>query len=215
MKNKKILVVFTAFFLVLLFFIGSNFYKSYEREKLGFLAQENASLFIRDYSPTIGADDAKVFLVEFLDPACETCRTFYPFVKKLLSDNPGKIKLIVRYAPFHQGSPDVVRILEAARLQGKYWETLKFLFDYQSKWVRHHKAQVDQVWEILPELKLDIERLKKDMNTPNVIKIVEQDIRDAETLGVRKTPGFFINGNPLKRFGYEQLRNAIEDELRN
>ena len=65
----------------------------------------------------MGPDDAKVVLVEFLDPECEACRAFHPFVKQLMADYSGKIKLVVRYAPFHGSSKYVVRVLEAARLR--------------------------------------------------------------------------------------------------
>ncbi|NMG42229.1 thioredoxin domain-containing protein [Aromatoleum toluvorans] len=34
------------------------------------------------HSPTLGKADAPVVIVEFLDPACETCRAFYPRVKE-------------------------------------------------------------------------------------------------------------------------------------
>ena len=120
---KYILVGLSCVVLGLIFFIGNAYYQGKQVEKYGFLADKNAELFIRDHSPTIGSDDAKVFLVEFMDPACETCASFSPFVKKIMDANPGKIKLVLRYAPFHDGADNFVKILEAARMQGKYWET--------------------------------------------------------------------------------------------
>jgi hypothetical protein len=80
------------------------------------LAQENAPTFVRGYSQTLGSDDAKVYLVKFSDPACETCSAFHPFVKKLMAVNQGKIKLVIRYAPFHDGADYFVKILI-----GKLW----------------------------------------------------------------------------------------------
>lgn len=214
MKNKKILIAFTALFLVIIYFTGTNLYKNYKKETLGFLAKENIELFIRDYSPSLGPENAPVYLVEFLDPECGTCREFYPFVKQLMSEYPGKIKLIVRYAPFHKNSKFVVKILEAARMQGKYWETLELLFQYQPKWGDHHNPQPHLVWSFLPEINLDIDKIKKDMNDPKIAAIIEQDIKDSKKLDVKLTPTFFVNGNPLKSFGYQQLREAIEDEIK-
>ena len=92
----------------------------------------------RDYAPTAGPSDAKVQIVEFLDPACETCRSFYPFVKTMMAANPDKIRLSVRYAPFHDGSEFVVKVLEAANKQGKYWEALEALLAAQSNWAMNH-----------------------------------------------------------------------------
>ena len=63
--------------LVFGFMFASSYYKGKQVEKFDFLAQENASIFVRDHSQTLGTDDAKVYLVEFMDPACETCAAFF------------------------------------------------------------------------------------------------------------------------------------------
>ena len=63
--------------------------------------------------------------MEFFDPSCEACRAFYPIVKSLVNSSFGQVRLVVRYAPLHQGSDTAVKILEAAREQGKYWQALE------------------------------------------------------------------------------------------
>jgi protein-disulfide isomerase len=210
---KKQVVLFSGIFLVLLFVLGGYFYKSQQAKKLGFLAQEHAELFVRDHSPTLGSDTAKVYLVEFMDPACETCSAFSPFVKKLLADNPDRIKLVIRYAPFHDGADYFVKILEAARKQGKYWETLDIMYQSQPYWASHHNPQPQLAWHFLPSVGLDLEKLRSDMNDPAIAQIIAQDLADAKTLNVTKTPGFFVNGKPLVTFGHLQLQQLIEAEL--
>lgn len=210
---KYVLVGLTCVLLVLAFVVGSSYYKGQQVEKYGFMAEKNAELFIRDHSPTLGSDDAKVFLVEFMDPACETCAAFAPFIKKIMNANPGKIKLVLRYAPFHDGADNFVKILEAARMQGKYWETLDVMFKTQGTWANHGHWQPERLWEFLPQVGLDIERLKKDMHDPAIAKIIEQDMADVKALNVQKTPGYFVNGKPLQTFGYQQLFDLIKAEF--
>jgi len=210
---KYVLVGLTCVLLVLAFIGGSSYYKGQQAEKIGFLAEKNAELFVRDHSPTLGSDDAKVFIVEFMDPACETCAAFAPFIKQAMAANPGKIKLVLRYAPFHDGADNFVKILEAARMQGKYWETLELMFKTQHIWASHHNYQPERLWEVLPRTGLDIERIKKDMHSPAIAKIIEQDMADVKTLNVQKTPGYFVNGRPLQQFGYKQLAQLIQSEL--
>ena len=70
---------------------------------------------------------AKVHIVEFLDPACETCALFFPMVKQWMAEVPGDIRLSVRHVAFHSGADYAVRILEASRKQDKYWQTLEAL----------------------------------------------------------------------------------------
>lgn len=177
--------------LIGLFVFGANNYKNYESKRLGFLARENASLFIRDYSPQYGAGDAKVYLTEFLDPECESCRSFYPEVKNLLKDFEGKVKLVVRYAPFHRNSAMAIKALEASKNQGKYWEALELLFKYQPVWGSHHNPQPDLMFDYLPEIGIDVDKLKSDMKNPEFDKIIAQDLSDLKQLNVRGTPTFF------------------------
>lgn len=210
---KYVLVGLTGVFLVLAFIGGNAYYKGLQIEKYGFMAEENSELFVRDHSPTLGSDDAKVFIVEFMDPACETCAAFEPFIKQAMAANPGKIKLVLRYAPFHDGADNFVKILEAARLQGKYWETLDAMFKTQHIWASHHNYQPQRLWEVLPRVGLDIEQIKKDMHSPAIAKIIEQDMADVKALNVQKTPGYFVNGKPLQQFGYRQLAQLIQSEL--
>lgn len=200
--------------LFLVFVFASSYYQRQQAEKFGFMAQENASTFVRDHSQTLGSDDAKVYLVEFMDPACETCAAFSPLVKQIMNANPGKIKLVLRYAPFHHGAEDFVKILEAARKQGKYWETLNVMYKSQPQWASHHNPQPQRLWQFLPMAGLDIEQIKKDMNDPAIARLIEQDIADAKTLNVRKTPGYFVNGKPLQTFGYQQLQQLVQSEIK-
>ncbi|MBW2602528.1 MAG: thioredoxin domain-containing protein [Deltaproteobacteria bacterium] len=210
---KYVIFGVSCLVLIFLFVFGSSYYKGKQVEKFGFLAQENASIFVRDHSQTLGADDAKVYLVEFMDPACETCAAFSPLVKKIMAANPGKIKLVLRYAPLHEGADYFVKILEAAKKQGKYWETLEVMYRTQRYWASHHNPQPQRVWQFLPMAGLDIDQIKKDMKDPAIAKLLEQDIADSKTLNVRKTPGFFVNGKPLQTFGYKQLQELVQSEI--
>ena len=204
----------TVLVLILAFMIGSSYYKGKQAEKIDFLAQENAELFVRSHSQTLGSDDAKVYLIEFMDPACETCAAFSSFVKQIIVTNPGKIKLVLRYAPFHEGADYFVKILEAAKKQGKYWETLNVMYKTQPYWTRHHVAQPDKIWQFLPQAGVNVEQIREDMNDPAIARLIDQDLADAKTLNVRKTPGFFVNGKPLQTFGSKQLLKMVESELR-
>lgn len=51
------------------------------------------------------------------------------------------------------------------------------------------------------------------MKRPEIDAAIKQDIADGKTLGVNQTPDFFVNGKPLKKFGYKELQELIESEL--
>ena len=213
---KKQHLVWIAGLLLVVFFIAATlFYDGQKATQRSDVANENASVLVRDYSPVKGQPDAKVTIVEFFDPACETCSAFYPFVEQLMEANPGRIKLVLRYTPFHDGSDYAVKILEAARLQGKYWETLEAAFASQSAWASHGHPQPEKLWAYLGNTGLDIEQAKKDMHSSEITDRIRQDLADARQLQVTKTPGYFVNGKPLVQFGRKQLQNLVEAEVRN
>ena len=211
--KQKYLVVFSAFFLLLAFVAGALLYRSEQSKTAAQAYQRDKSTFVRAYSPTLGNPGAKVEIVEFFDPACGTCKEFSPLVKKLMAAHPGKIRLFARYAPFHNGSDYVVKILAAAEKQGKFWETLEAVFAAQSSWAPQHRPQPELVWSYIGGVGLDIRRLRQDMNAPEIEKIIQQDLADARTLNVKATPEFFVNGKPMPSFGYEQLKDLVEGAL--
>ncbi len=214
MKNKYLITGSVLVVALLAFFAGKYFVSESKQQKSSFLAQENAQLFIRDHAYRIGPDDAKVHLVEFMDPECESCRMMHPEVKNILKAYEGKIQLIIRYAPFHHNSKMVVQILEAARKQGKYDEVLDVLFHYQPIWGDHHNPRPELIWAYLNNVEgLDIDQVRIDMNSPEIAEIIAKDIEDGKALDVRATPTFFVNGRPLPRFGVSYLRDLIQEEM--
>jgi len=212
MKRQALLVVaLVGLFLMLLF--GTLAYMSAQNEQPAPEPERKRENLVRLHSPTLGRADAPVVIVEFLDPACGTCRDFYPFVKKMMAANPDRIRLVLRYAPFHKGSDKVVAVLEAARRQGKFWPALEALLARQSEWVIDHRAQVELVWKPLEGLGLNLEQMRADMGSPETARVIAQDLDDVRALEVTQTPEFFVNGEPLPSFGYEQLKALVDQAL--
>ena len=177
-------------------------------------AQGQAANLVRPHSPVLGPEGAKVTIVEFTDPACETCAAFAPFLKAYMARYPGRVRLVLRYAPFHEGADAAVRVLEAARAQGKLWETLDLLYREQGAWTVSHRVEADRILELVPRVPLDMARLRADMADPRIDAIIQQDLADARALAVTGTPGIFVNGKPLEPFGAQEFRKLIGSELR-
>jgi protein-disulfide isomerase len=213
MKQKTLFIV--AVGCMLLGFILAALLYNVEREVPdGMVPEADRAALVRMHSPALGRADAPVVIVEFLDPACETCAAFYPLVKQIMAANPDRIRLVLRYAPFHKGSDQVVAALEAARRQGKFWPALESLLAAQSDWTRNHAVQVERIWPHLERAGLNLQQLRADMEAPGVAGVIEQDLLDAQTLKVNKTPDFFVNGRALPSFGFEQLKMLVDEVLR-
>ena len=212
--NRRNIFIAVAAALLLAFVAATLFYRSEKAQSSQLATAKNQPALASEQSPKFGNPAARVHIVEFMDPACGTCAAFFPEVEKLMAANPDRIRLSIRHLPFHNGSDQVVRILEASRVQGKYLPTLEALYASQDRWVVNHVVQADQVWPTLGGVGLDLERIRNDMNAPAVSRRMEQDMADAKALGVAQTPEFFVNGRPLPSFGLEQLRELVGEELK-
>ncbi len=211
--NRKAVFAGAIAVLVLVFGGAVATYRHVQATEAAQAAVRNQTYLVRDGGPELGPRSARVHIVEFMDPACSTCREFSPLVKAMLKAHPGDIRLSIRHVAFHPGSEEAVRAMEAARLQDKYWETTSALFAAQDRWVINHRAVSQQIWAVLATVGLDLDRLRRDMESPEVGRRIAQDALDARILNVTQTPEFFVNGKPLPSFGYEQLNDLVRAAL--
>lgn len=207
--------------------IGANYYRrSVQNERITTNSNSNKSTvnaenLIRQDSPTLGAADAPVTMVEFLDPECESCAAFAPVVKKILKDYDGKIRLVVRYMPLHPNSLSAATFTEAAGEQGKYWQAQEMLFQKQPEWGTKHGPQTSAPADInalfkkyATELGLDTKKMDAAFAENRYQEKLQRDLKDGQALEVRQTPTFFVNGRKLARFSEADLRALIDDELK-
>jgi protein-disulfide isomerase len=178
---------------------------------------------VRPDSPVLGAADAPVTMVEFLDPECESCAMFSPTVKKILSQYDGKVRLVVRYMPLHPNSLRAATLTEAAGEQGKYWQMQELLFQKQPEWGTKHgpasastpPADINALFEkYAMELGLDLGRVNSAVRENRFQAKLDRDLKDGQTLGVRQTPTIFVNGRKLARLSETDLRAMIDEELK-
>ena len=211
--KKNHIVIATVFVMGLLFALAAYFYNAQQLEMKNKLAAQHANALTPPHAIKKGNPQAKVTIVEFLDPACGTCKQFHPIIEDLLKKYPDKINLVVRYAPLHPGSDQMIAILEAVRKQEQFWNVLDMMFESQEYWAINHQAKPELFWGVLKGYGFDVARIQQDMQDPAIAKIIEQDLADGKLLGATKTPTFFVNGKPLSRFGYEQLMSLVQSEL--
>ena len=168
------------------------------------------SLLIRPHSLSQGPADAKVTIVEFMDPQCEACAAMHPVMKRLMKEYQGRVRLVTRYMPFHPHALYAASLLEEARESGKYERAVDIFFERLHDWGGHHDAKPELLVEYMKEIGID----KMRANEAYVVKKhgakVKQDEEDGRKLGVNRTPTFFINGVMLSEIGYEPLKEGIE-----
>lgn len=177
------------------------------------LSPEVLARLVRPHSPILGVSKAPVTVVEVLDPACEACRAFAPVVHQLLFLYPEDVRVVVRYADFHPGSAEAIRLLEAARKQGKFEPMLDALFERQQEWASHSAPDTARIWQIAGEIGVNVAKARKDAVAASVDEVLRIESEDLVAIKVERTPTFFVNGKPLPSFGDRQLLDLVASEV--
>lgn len=97
----------------------------------------------------------------------------------------------------------------------------EMLFERQHEWADLHgqpaaferppaRASFDHY---ASSLELDMNKLRESVAHIRHQEKVARDMRDGESLGVKKTPSFFVNGRMLMQFSVEDFRRLVTEQL--
>jgi protein-disulfide isomerase len=150
--------------------------------------KQNADAIFRSPGDfALGNPDASVTLVEFLDYNCGYCKKSLPTVEKLIESDKDLRIVFKEFPILSPGSVVAAKAAIAARKQDKYWEL-------HQAFMRFAGAKDEAtVLAIAEKTGLDMDRLKKDMEAPEVAEILSANTQLARTIGVEGTPGFIVD----------------------
>ena len=157
-------------------------------------------------APVLGNPDGDVTVVEFFDYNCPYCKRAMAEVQGLIAADPD-VRLVYREWPIlGEGSVFAAKAALAAREQGKYEEFHWALMGMQGR------AEEASVLRVAEEIGLDVERLRADMDAPEIEEHIATSMQLTQALGFNGTPSFVIGDNLIPGFvEEEQLRSAVDD----
>lgn len=168
-----------------------------------------------------GKADSKVLLIEYGDFQCPGCKTASPRIKAIADSYKDQIGFIFRNFPLtsiHSNAKASAAAVEAAGLQGKYWEMHDVTYATQTTWeTLTGTARTDAFVGYAKELGLDTAKFQADLTEGSVSKKIAFDQSIAKKIGVNSTPTFYLNGVKLDQdvWGSDaKLKAAIEAELK-
>lgn len=145
-------------------------------------------------APVMGNPQGDAVLVEFSDYNCGFCRKTMPEVRALLKSDP-QLKLVVHEIPiFGEGSRYAAMAALAAQEQGKYAAF------HQALMAMRGKAEKASVLRVAREVGLDVPRLERDMQAPEIAAQIESSLALADQIGLAGTPSFVAGDRAV--FGY-------------
>lgn len=162
-----------------------------ERDRVA--VREHAKELLADPDSFVGGNpDGDVTLVEFFDYRCGYCKRFAPVLEAITRQDP---KLRVVYKELPVLGPDSFRAAQAAlaaRNQGHYLEFHEALMGVDGP------LTDDAIRTVARSVGLDLNRLKRDMETPKVLDILGATHRLAEALAIDGTPTLIV-GDEIAR----------------
>jgi protein-disulfide isomerase len=139
-------------------------------------------------SPVGGNPAGDVTVVEFFDYRCPYCRRMVPVVKALLAEDRG-VRLVYKEFPIlGEDSVLAARAALAAHRQGKYAEAHDRLMAEPEPLTRA------AIVATLAKIGLDGERLRTDMDAPEIVTLIGREFALARALGIEGTPAFVVGG---------------------
>ena len=180
-----------------------------QSEKLKVAIAENAREIYRDpKADTAGNPNGDITVVEFFDYNCGYCKRGLQDLIKLVEGDPN-VRVVFKELPIlSKGSEEASRVAIAAGRQGKYWDIHKAMLET--------KGQMNEAnaLAIATKLGLDIERLKKDMASPEVEEEIKKSEALAKKMGVNGTPHFLVGDRAIPGAPedlHDQLANHVKD----
>ena len=154
--------------------------------------------------PAKGSPDAPITIVEYSDYQCPFClRHFQETMPQLQSYiDAGQVRYLFKDFPIHNIHPQAQKAHESARCASEqggdesYWQMHDLLFANQERWA-NNSNHVDIFKSFAAELALAQAEFDECLDSGRYAEAVNVEVDEGVQLGVRGTPSFFINGQPL------------------
>lgn len=143
-----------------------------------------------------GSAEAKYTLVEYSDFQCPYCGRGFMTVEALRKKYGADLRFIYKNKPLpmHPMAMPAAQYFEAAALQSvdKAYALHDKLFENQNS------LSEDFIKKSAKEVGLDVDKLEKDSKSAEVKNKIEADSKEADSFEFTGTPGFLINGIPVR-----------------
>jgi len=167
---------------------------------------------VNEADHTLGADSARLVLLQYGDFECPTCAQAYPAVKLLLARFERDLRFVFRHFPLRAAHPHAQRAAEAAEAAGaqhKFWPMHDLLFQHHA-----HLAASD-LRQYAAQLELDLARFDFDLSDQVYRQRVNEHLDSGRRSGVQSMPAFFLGGTLVDvSFGLDHLHDTVHARLK-
>ena len=179
------------------------------------LPEIRGQFLLSDQQAMSGNPKGDITIVEFYDVECPFCKALTPELDRLVKDD-GFVRVVYREFPI-LGPASVIgaKAEIAAEKQGLYGKLHAALMADHTP---EHQLDEKHIFDLAGSAGLDVARLKRDMEDPEVAKRIEANEADAAKLAISGTPGLVFLGPQNKQnymsargMGYEEMKARLAE----
>jgi protein-disulfide isomerase len=170
------------------------------------LADNAANIYRSEHDLVVGNPEGSITMVEYFDYNCGYCKRALPDVLKLIDEDKDLRVVLKEFPILGPGSTFAARAALASRKQGKYWEFHLAMLG--------QRGTIDEgkVLAAAEKVGLDTEKLKADMEAPEVDEAISINMSVARQLGINGTPAFIIGERVVPgAVGYRSLAGTVAE----
>jgi protein-disulfide isomerase len=160
--------------------------------------------FKNPYKPAIdektrfrGDKNAPITVVEYSDFECPYCSRGYQVLEQVRHKYGAKLRFVYKNLPLvaiHHLAMPAAQWFEAVAIQNP-----EKSFIFQDKMFQNQSQLGEEFFrKTVKDLGLDVKKAEKDRLSDAVQAKIEADVKEARQFGFSGTPGFLINGVPLR-----------------
>jgi protein-disulfide isomerase len=169
------------------------------------LSENAETIFKTKTDPVVGNPKGNVVIVEFMDYNCGWCKKSVGELTQLLETDKDVKVLFKEFPIFGPDSEYAAKAALAANRQGKYWDLHKALYAVDG----HVNAVV--VDQVAAGLGLDVARMKKDMEDPEISKQIDNNHGLGQLLALTGTPAFIIDQSVSPGYiAFDEMKATVE-----
>jgi len=171
--------------------------------------EQSATVFGSPHQVVLGNPQGKVTMVEFFDYNCAYCKRAMSDMLTLLK-NDNSLRVVLKEFPvLGEGSVEAARVAVAVRMQDPTGQ--KYLEFHQKLLGNRGEANAERALAVAKDVGLDMDRLQRDMASPEVKATIDENVKLGDTLGITGTPTYVIGSEVVTgAVGLDALQEKIK-----
>ena len=171
----------------------------------------NATIFSSPHQVVLGNPHGKVTMVEFFDYNCGYCKRALSDMVELLKTNPDLKFVLKEFPVLGEGSVEAAHVAVAARMQDTTGK--KYIEFHQKLLGGRGQADKARALAVAKEVGFDMARIEKDMDSDEVKKTIDENMKLADALGVNGTPSYVVGDEVIVgAVGLDALKEKLAAE---